>query len=201
VIVSEHEPQPDDNEGEKTPEREATTPPRIYVASLADYNAGRLHGVWINANQEVEAIDQAIQEMLRQSIDPGAEEWAIHDYEGFGPLRLEEFEWLDYISRVASGIVEHGLAYAAWAVSVGVDRGSLDLFEDCYIGHWNSVEHYARESLKDLGFLDENDQHLPPYLRNYVHFDFKGFARDLTLGGDVVAIDSPEGGVWLFDCR
>ena len=25
--------------------------PRVYVASLSDYNAGRLHGVWINAKE------------------------------------------------------------------------------------------------------------------------------------------------------
>lgn len=199
--MSEHEPRPDTSESEKTPEQESTRPPRIYVASLADYNAGRLHGVWIDANQEAEAINEAIRDMLRRSTEPGAEEWAVHDYEGFGPLTLGESEDLGYVSKVASGIVEHGLAFAAWAASIGADRDSIDQFEDCYLGHWNSVEHYARESLQDLGFLDEIDAHLPPHLRTYMHFDFKGFAYDLVVNGDVVAIDSPDGGVWLFDCR
>ena len=36
---------------------ESTGPsPRIYVASLSDYNAGRLHGVWIDAAEELDEI-------------------------------------------------------------------------------------------------------------------------------------------------
>lgn len=30
--------------------------PRIYVASLSDYNAGTLHGKWIDADQSAEDI-------------------------------------------------------------------------------------------------------------------------------------------------
>ena len=33
-----------------------TTTPKIYVACLAAYNNGFLHGQWIDANQETEAI-------------------------------------------------------------------------------------------------------------------------------------------------
>ena len=68
-----------------------TDTPRIYVACLASYNAGILHGEWIDAT-DADTIREAIQEMLKRSPTPGAEEWAIHDYEGFGPLRLSEFE-------------------------------------------------------------------------------------------------------------
>ena len=39
--------------------------------------------------------------MLARSPMPGAEEWAIHDYEGFGPLRLGEYEDLGTISQIA----------------------------------------------------------------------------------------------------
>ena len=34
----------------------ATSGPRIYVASLSDYNAGRLHGEWIDADQGAEGM-------------------------------------------------------------------------------------------------------------------------------------------------
>lgn len=64
--------------------------PRIYVASLADYNAGRLHGCWIVANQSPDDIYREIQEMLSASEVPNAEEWAIHDFEGFGDHRVDE---------------------------------------------------------------------------------------------------------------
>src|SRR5713101_9164870 len=78
--------------------------PRIYVASLSDYNAGRLHGAWINANQEPEELQAAISAMLAKSKEPIAEEWAIHDYEGFEPLRLSEYESIEHVSRIAHGI-------------------------------------------------------------------------------------------------
>lgn len=58
------------------------TPPLIYVASLADYNNGRLHGVWIRADSDPEAIGLAIQAMLAASPEPRAEEWAVHASEG-----------------------------------------------------------------------------------------------------------------------
>ena len=43
-----------------------------------------------------------------------AEEWAIHDYEGFGALRLSEWESFERVSAIAAGIAEHGDAFSAW---------------------------------------------------------------------------------------
>jgi len=60
--------------------------PRIYVACLAAYNAGRLHGRWIDAAQDAADIQAEVRKMLAASPQADAEEWAIHDYEGFGPL-------------------------------------------------------------------------------------------------------------------
>ncbi len=57
---------------------------RIYVADLAAYNNGKLHGVWINACDDLEVIQKQINEMLESSPERFAEEYAIHDYEGFG---------------------------------------------------------------------------------------------------------------------
>ena len=76
--------------------------PRIYVASLADYNAGRLHGRWIDADQSPDAIREQIGQMLAGSKEPIAEDWAIHDYESFGDLRLSEFEDVDQIVNIMS---------------------------------------------------------------------------------------------------
>jgi antirestriction protein len=58
--------------------------PRIYVACLAAYNSGYLHGQWINADQPAAKIFAEIRDMLQASPESGAEEWAVHDYEGFG---------------------------------------------------------------------------------------------------------------------
>ena len=57
-------------------------PIRIYVACLAAYNNGHLHGEWVEVTDEA-SICEAVQAMLFRSPIEEAEEWAIHDYEGF----------------------------------------------------------------------------------------------------------------------
>ncbi len=42
---------------------------RIYVAGLAVYNNGKLHGVWINANQDFDDIQDQINVMLAVSAE------------------------------------------------------------------------------------------------------------------------------------
>lgn len=61
---------------------------RIYVADLAAYNAGYLHGVWIDACDDVSDIREQIKAMLAASPVEDSEEHAIHDDEGFGGYAL-----------------------------------------------------------------------------------------------------------------
>lgn len=171
--------------------------PRIYVASLSDYNAGRLHGIWLDANQAPEDLQLQITAMLRRSKEPRAEEWAIHDFEGFNGLHLGEWEDLTHVSRVAKGISQHGLAFGHWATLVSEDE-ELDKFEDAYLGQWESVTDYAEHVLDDLGLDEELDRCVPDNLRPYVKLDAEGFGRDLVLGGDVTAIDGEGGAMYLF---
>ena len=77
----------------------ATTEHRVYVASLADYNAGRLHGRWIDATLGAEHIQAETAAMLQESREPFAEEWAIHDYEGFDGWKLYEWESFDTVAE------------------------------------------------------------------------------------------------------
>ena len=48
--------------------------PRIYVACLAAYNSGCLHGCWIDATQDLEDIKSQISGVLVASPIEGAEE-------------------------------------------------------------------------------------------------------------------------------
>jgi antirestriction protein len=170
--------------------------PRIYVASLSDYNAGRLHGRWIEANQSIESIWPQVEEMLALSPEPDAEEWAIHDYEGFGPLRLGEYENLEHIATIGRGIAEHGVAFAHWADYLGRDgwEGYLPAFESCFNGHYSSLEAWAEETLESLG-LDPTEA-VEGWLGRYLRFDIEAFTRDLASDYAVAEDDS---GIYVFD--
>lgn len=194
-----HEQQP--TEGELPPRREGEPdlPPRIYVASLADYNAGRLHGVWMDASRPVEELQADISAMLERSPEPIAEEWAIHDYDGFYDVRLSEYESLEVVAALAKGIWEAGAAFAAWASLAGNDLDTLHRFEDAFLGTWDRVEDYAEELLDGIGAICELDK-LDGWLRPYVKLDIEGFARDLQLGGDITTVED-RGKVHIFDGR
>ncbi len=180
-------------------ERAPADGPRIYVASLSDYNDGRLHGTWLDADADPDELADGIKDMLARSPTPGAEEWAIHDHEGFGPLHLGEYEDIATVSQLGRGIAEHGAAFAHWAAICGTsDPDELARFDDVYLGHWNSVEAYAEELLDDLGIEALLEREVPEHLQPYVSVDVDGFARDLEYLGDITASDGDHG-VYLFD--
>lgn len=201
-----HEQQGGGNQGqpsETMPEREPRSLPlpRIYAASLSDYNAGRLVGAWLDAAVEADELAAGVQAMLAASPTPGAEEWAIHDYEGFGPLRLDEYESLETVASVARGIAEHGPAFAHFAALVGTsDSDELARFDDAYLGHAESLTAYAEELLDELGYRSQIEAAVPEHLQPYIRFDIEGFARDLELSGDITTSDG-DGGVYVFDPR
>ena len=57
--------------------------------------------------------------MLDRSPSGGAEEFAILDFEGFGPWRLGEYESIATWPTVAQGIAEHGRPLATGSGSSG----------------------------------------------------------------------------------
>lgn len=188
-----HEDQP---QSEHEP---AAFQPRIYVASLADYNDGRLHGAWLDAARPVDELQDDIDALLADSPTPGAEEWAIHDAKGFGSLRINEFTDLATVSQVANGIAEHGEPFAALANWLGPAEATADRFERHYRGTWESGLAYVDDLLSDLG-AEQYLQGVPEWLRPYVRIDRDGFARDLQLGGDIYVSDVA-GGVAVFDAH
>lgn len=188
---------PPEPEEMTTPETSAEVSLRIYVASLSDYNNGRLHGVWIDAYAEPDEIFTDINKMLEQSVSDEAEEFAIFDHDGFFPWRPGEYESIETVSKVAQGIAAHGRAYAHWVGSVGTSESAvLDRFEDSYFGFWESIEEYARCLVDDVGMW--SGELVPDSLSAYVHFDYEGFADDLVDSGDIT-ISEGDGGVYVFE--
>lgn len=192
---------------EETNESEPRIPLRIYAASLVDYNNGRLHGEWIDAAQDADDLYRDVQAMLARSPetqltgDP-AEEWAIHDYEGFGPVRLGEYESLEVVARLASGIAEHGLVFAAWAeLSDARDPAMLGRFDEAYQGSFESRVAFAEHVIEELEIETRLQEHVPDWLRSYVSIDYQGIAQELEISGDIAFADRESGGVHVFDGR
>ena len=162
--------------------------PRIYAACLASYNNGILHGAWIDADQDSEDILQNIAEMLERSPITGAEEWAVHDYEGL-PTSLGEYPDLDLVAEVAQGIEEHGDAFRAYVELVGAEFATVEDFQDNYIGEYQSQAELAENLLTDSGEFAQ----VPERLQWFIDFD--AYGRDLIAGGSVCR----EGNHWFYN--
>lgn len=169
---------------------------RIYVACLAAYNAGTLHGEWIDADQDAEDIHAAVQEMLKRSPEPGAEEWAIHDYEGFGPIKLSESESFVTVAALAKAIEEHGEIFAHFYQDQNSDvEQALSDFSDNYNGEWDSLADYVENYWEDCGEF-KGDEKTWWHPTNYI--DWERMAKDLELSGDVFTIEH-DGKVHVFN--
>lgn len=167
-----------------------TTKPRIYIACLAAYNSGYLHGAWIDAAQEPWRIWDDVQQMLATSPVAGAEEWAIHDHEGFGELRIEECTGFDRVSALATFIAEHGEIGTAL---LNYYSGDLDeareALADRYMGQHASLADYVQE-------VTEEAAPVPSNLRYYI--DWRAMARDAELSGDLFTLTTAWDVVHVF---
>ena len=173
--------------------------PRIYVASLADYNAGCLHGCWIDAHQPAENIREEITRMLARSRQPIAEEWAIHDYDNFGSLHLSEFEDLERVAEVARLMAEHGPLFAELLNHLG-DASNVEearrYMEEGYRGAFDSLADYASDLIEDC--YSDVLKNLPDFIR--YHIDYDGIGRDMELGGDIFTVTC-DGTLHVFDAQ
>lgn len=188
------QPTPNQPDGGRHEQRDVE--PKIYAASLSDYNHGRLHGAWIGAAQEAEAIQDDINGMLARSRMPDAEEWAIHDYEGFGAFKLGEYESVGAVALIGTGIAQHGRAFSHWANIVGTqDTERLHRFDEHYRGAWNSLGDYAQDLLDDMGTTVES--FTPGWLQPYVNIDYDALGDDMA--SDLETAHDPDGTVHIFE--
>jgi antirestriction protein len=177
---------------------------RIYVACLASYNNGVLHGAWIDAVADKDAMQDEVNAILRASkfpnvtvehdgqMVPSAEEYAIHDYDEFP--NLGEYPGLQAVADIAE-LIEQG---EERGLSVAVVEGVIDHYgqgylecardaiENEYAGVFDDLEDYAAEITEECGHLEN----VPEHVRNYI--DYKAMARDMTYNGEIFTIE--EGG-------
>lgn len=168
-----------------------TDTPRIYVACLASYNSGILHGRWIDADQTADAIRKDVRAMLAASPMPDAEEWAIHDHEGFEGVRLSEWESFEKVAELAAFTLEHGeLGGAVLSHFCGDLDEAREAMEDRYCGQYESLADFAEE------ITGETAATIPESLRPYI--DYEAMARDMEMGGDVFTVETGLGAVHVF---
>lgn len=162
--------------------------PKIYAACLASYNSGILYGEWIDTDQSVGEIYDQIKTMLAGSAIENAEEWAIHDYEGFGAIRLSEYEDLETIVNYAEFIMEHEELGQALIADYGLEEAQT-MMADHYHGCYDSEVDFARYVLEEY--------HSNPIPDNWLcYFDYEAFARDLFIN-DFCSVEV-DGNVHVF---
>lgn len=184
-----------------------TASPRIYVACLASYNNGTLHGAWVDVS-DVDTMSDEIADILRASKYPNvtdsegrptAEEWVIHDHEGVGdcgehPSLSALCDYVEAIEGMDDSELE---AFADWRCNRCSDESDdaadmVEAFHDAYAGIHSSLEAFAESIADDTGLLDA----MPENLRNY--FDFEAYARDMRLGGDIWESRGASGDLHVF---
>lgn len=153
---------------------------RIYVACLAAYNNGILHGKWIDATEGEGAIWEGINAVLKSSPIEDAEEWAIHDHEGFGGLGIGEYSSVESVVEMAEFMEHHGELGSQLVAYLGdMDSARVALGEH-YIGQYETVADFAEE-------LTEQGAPIPDNLRFYIDYD--KMARDMKTN-DLIVIET-----------
>jgi antirestriction protein len=155
--------------------------PRVYVACLAAYNAGTLHGCWIDAVQDAEDIHEEVKAMLAESPEQNAEEWAIHDYEGFEGVEIAEYAGFEQVAEIARFIEEHGRLGAEVLKNFGGDLDEARAAFDDYAGEYRSLGDFAEEL---TGETTEIPKHIAPYV------DYDAMGRDMEINGDVFTVET-----------
>ncbi|HPQ87087.1 MAG TPA: antirestriction protein ArdA [Gammaproteobacteria bacterium] len=162
--------------------------PKIYVACLAAYNNGYLHGRWIDADNDLDVIKDEISQMLKTSPVEDAEEYAIHDYEDFGGYQLGEYEGIEHTHELASFITEHGELGAELLNDYDIEEAERYLQEQ-YAGCYSSTSEFAEQ-------LTEETTEIPSHLAFYI--DYEKMARDMEYSGDIFTIETAFDEIHVF---
>lgn len=169
-----------------------------YLACLASYNSGTLHGAWVDLGPDgattVEEIQACIDYMLSLSTQPGAEEWAMHDSCGL-PACLSKNEWpqLADLAQFAENAADLDDSELIAYRMVCDDRGEvvdLDEFREAFCGVYDSPEEYAQDMAEEC--YSEALGALPCSLAAAI--DWAQVWRDLDCDGYSAEYSSDAGG-------
>jgi len=155
--------------------------PRIYVACLAAYNDGQLHGCWIDVEDE-DSIWESVQAMLKSSPIPLAEEWSIHDYENFQGVTIDENDSFARVVEIAEFIGNCAGYGGKILENYGGDIEDAENALERYSGEYVSLAMFAQQLTEDCG------SKIPDNISFYIDYD--AMARDMERNGDIFSIET-----------
>jgi len=169
-----------------------TLEPKIYVACLAAYNNGHLHGEWIDINKGIDHVWIRVKTMLANSPIPHSDEFVIHDYEDFVAIRIEEYTSLQTVCDITVFLIEYGeLGSEVLSHACGNLDEAREIIENNYHGEFNSEEDFVYYWMSEV-----DGREIPEYLQYYI--DYKAMAHDFFIT-DFFSIDLDHK-VHVFSC-
>ncbi|MAT51155.1 MAG: antirestriction protein [Porticoccaceae bacterium] len=201
--------------------------PRIYVGCLAAYNNGKLHGEWIDADQDADDIREEIREILQSSPESQhechdeecgykgqcdedgtcpecgedwriAEEWAIHDYEEFGGIKISEYEDIDVVARLGNVLSELDDEDAEGFSAWYDNEGDSD--SDSLLDDFREKYRGCWRSIDEYAenFCEDTGMLSDVHDSMKHYINYEAMANDWEMGGDIWTHEG-EHGVHVFD--
>jgi antirestriction protein len=124
--------------------------PAVYIACLAAYNSGTLHGYWVDLEEAstVEDIRECIAYTLATSPALGAEEYAVHDHQGLPACLQSEWpDWQQVEAFMEARDALHESEQVAHLLACNINHRVLDVqeFSESFCGFWERPEDFAQE--------------------------------------------------------
>lgn len=158
---------------------------KIYVACLASYNNGFLHGKWFDLDKFTDADDlQAAitNEVLESKDNPTmlkygekCEEYAIHDFEAPEACKIGEYDSLERLFEMNDILNDdNGEVILSLKAHVGLDsiEEAKEYYDDNHCGEFKNDEEFAYDVAENC-----MSWNLSEGMGRY--FDVEAFARDL----------------------
>ena len=146
--------------------------PSLYVACKAAYKVGISHGCWMDATQDLEDLQEAVEQMLAESPMQGAERWMIQHH-NFG-CDIKPYEDLETLHQKAVFIEEHGALGVKLLEDCADVEEAQSALADHYRGEYPSevaFTHHLVDVVNSGVFLDR--------LKAYI--DYQAFSSELFI--------------------
>ena len=128
--------------------------------------------------------------MLKDSPLEDAEEWAIHDFEGFDGAAISEYEGIQRVVNIAMFLNEYpDIGGALLSHFCGDLDESHNAAEEQYHCCYRSLADYAQE-------ITEETSEIPKHLECYIDYDRMG--RNMEISGDAFTIETAHVQVHIF---